>query len=131
MSDAWQPIETCPKTDMEKEIQVTAAIERLRELREKATAGPWFTAIDDDTHGIVDSCVLDSEDDERPVALAVEYRNAGLIVAMEHALPALLECASALEAFASDNFVSGSQMVEAVKKARAALDALAAQGEKQ
>ena len=46
-----------------------------------------------------------------------------------NALPALLECAEALEAFASDNFVSGSQMVEAVKKARAALDALAAQGE--
>lgn len=118
-----------------KEIPVTEAIERLRALREKATAGPWFTAIDDDTHGIVDSCVLDSEDDERPVALAVEYRNAGLIVAMEHALPALLECASALEAIMGAEIIytgaihetleASDMHVDLTQKARAALDALA------
>lgn len=118
-----------------------SAIEHLRELREKATAGKWLAP--DTSEGDVWDMRLDGEPGiplmrsergnyrswGRSLDNHERSANAAAIVAAMNALPALLECASALEAFASDNFVSGSQMVEAVKKARAALDALAAQGE--
>ncbi len=107
---------------------MTAAIERLREFWEKAQCGPIvgfrtrFRSSDDQDQTLVNAA-------GEELAVTYSENTARVIAAAMNALPALLECASALEAFASDNFVSGSQMVEAVKKARAALDALAAQGE--
>lgn len=65
----------------------------LREVSEKATADTWYIVGYDDSH-----CLVDSDDDEHPIAETVEYRNAKLICELRNALPTLLD---ALEAYQS------------------------------
>ena len=133
---------------------MTAAIERLRALREKATAGKWLAP--DTSEGDVWDMRLDGEPGiplmrsergnyrswGRSLDNHERSANAAAIVAAMNALPALLECASALEAFASEydqrREHMGHQpddwppfptayriMVGDLRRARAALDALA------
>lgn len=65
--------------------ETKALVERLRELAEKATADTWYIVGYDDTH-----CLVDSDDDEHPIAETVEYRNAKLICELRNALPQIL-----------------------------------------
>ncbi len=141
-----------------------SAIEHLRELREKATAGKWLAP--DTSEGDVWDMRLDGEPGiplmrsergnyrswGRSLDNHERSANAAAIVAAINALPALLECAEALErvlaACDQGRVVErghGGMTIDAqirrsvingvpampVEEARAALDALAAQGEKQ
>ncbi len=121
-----------------KEIPVTEAIERLRALREKATAGKWLAP--DTSEGDVWDMRLDGEPGiplmrsergnyrswGRSLDNHERSANAAAIVAAMNALPALLECAEALEPLAcrTGGFL-GNITDEDVSRARAALDALA------
>ena len=130
-----------------------SAIEHLRELREKATAGKWLAP--DTSEGDVWDMRLDGEPGiplmrsergnyrswGRSLDNHERSANAAAIVAAMNALPALLECAEALEAIMGAEIIytgaihetleASDMHVDLTQKARAALDALAAQGEKQ
>jgi hypothetical protein len=76
---------------------LTALADKLDELAMKATADTWYIVGYDDSH-----CLVDSDDDEHPIAETVEYRNAKLICELRNALPqittALREAARLREA---------------------------------
>jgi hypothetical protein len=121
----------------------SSAIARLRELRAKATAGPWYAPVTSegdvwDAHANGDPGIplMRSErgnyrswgrsldDDERNA-------NAAAIVAAMNSLDALLECAAALHQLLDDlgQLAPAEPSIQAVEEARAALDALAGGGE--
>ena len=132
-----------------KEIPVTEAIERLRALREKATAGKWLAP--DTSEGDVWDMRLDGEPGiplmrsergnyrswGRSLDNHERSANAAAIVAAMNALPALLDCAEALQGLHDDTveYVTLNKLHDAdgspainnhwMKQARAALDALA------
>jgi hypothetical protein len=120
-------------------VSASEAIARLRELRAKATAGPWSTINDKSPYWIVNKNG-DAELGTFAVARDVWWEaNAAAIVAAMNSLPALLECASALrvlswhyeELATMDGDVSREQLQAhdgPLKKARAALQALAGEG---
>ena len=107
-------------------MSASDVIARLRELRAKATAGDW--ELDPSGYvkgsGICDLTVLDAT-----VAEFLQLPNAAAIVAAMNSLPALLECAEALERLLpeaiNDRYVTQSGAVE---QARLALQALAEGG---
>jgi hypothetical protein len=129
-------------------MSASSAIAHLRELRAKATAGNWF----EDSQRVQDSdrrdyyyniyapngriiadtlnsdMVLLEDNGEGASLDVVGQANAAAIVAAMNSLDALLECAEALERFRS-HYPHGinRDLDEAASKARAALDALAAQ----
>ena len=115
-------------------------IARLREVRAKATAGPWSTIKDKSPYWIVNKNG-DAELGTFAVARDVWWEaNAAAIVAAMNSLDALLECAEALEAMLvwheerdkalskqpPNTDVNWRRMEhrEQIDKARAALDAL-------
>lgn len=127
---------------------MTAAIERLRELRSKATAGKWLAP--DTSEGDVWDMRLDGEPGiplmrsergnyrswGRSLDNHERSANAAAIVAAMNALPALLECAEALEYVTADleaahasgaltNPPPSQHELANLVKASAALDALA------
>jgi len=115
-----------------------STIARLRELRAQATPTPWFqwpymsgskvcaaAPVEGDEPLTIADCDMDERMDG-----AVSSANAALIAA----LPALLECAEALElaaarlahaSFVCSNLDDADLFQEARDKARAALEALA------
>lgn len=111
-------------------MSASEKIARLRELRDKATGQPWFPVAYDESH-----CLIDSEDDEWPVAQTVEHRNAAAIVAAMNSLPKLLDAAEALQHLLRHSGIADvdardkdKQDHDIERKARAALDALAEGG---
>ena len=101
-------------------------IARLRELRAKATAGPWKSEVWDDYPGLR---LIVSLKMERELADGIDPENAAAIVAAMNSLPALLECAEALqELLAYGSHPKSTRYEMAADKARAALQALAEGG---
>ncbi len=113
---------------------MTAAIERLREFWEKAQCGPIvgfrtrFRSSDDQDQTLVNAA-------GEELAVTYSENTARVIAAAMNALPALLECASALEAIMGAEIIytgaihetleASDMHVDLTQKARAALDALA------
>jgi len=125
-------------------VSASETIARLRELRAKATAGRLLALPDnpksDKVWRVSDGedfvCQLFSGHGEFENAKA----NAAAIVAAINSLPALLECAEALEDLAdmvseagqymtAQSGMTAARLGESRDKARAALDALAGGGE--
>jgi hypothetical protein len=125
-------------------MSASEAIARLRELRAKATAGPWERS---DSTAWVGTYDNRGEPVQERLAETDNAADAAAIVAAMNSLPALLECASQLEKLTEaascirhwhDAMADGSGMVvsaehvrklwDATEQARAALQALAEGG---
>jgi len=91
---------------------LTALADKLDELAMKATADTWYIVGYDDSH-----CLVDSDDDEPPIAETVEYRNAKLICELRNALPqitaALREAARMREALEKIQTVADNERMDA------------------
>jgi hypothetical protein len=133
-------------------MSATQAIARLRELREKATAGPWVTRrhklhdhekwgplveIGQREEQIGDSSAAVFGPDEEwigdnvivQVSSSDSDTDAAAIVAAMNSLPALLECAEALRALVvAVDEGPASLVIQCKREARAALQALAEGG---
>jgi hypothetical protein len=72
-------------------------IERLRELLEKATPGPWESTDKDGLYANIREPTIEAESGR--VADMYDLCDAALIVAMRNTLPALLEVAEAAKAY--------------------------------
>jgi len=106
-------------------------IERLRELLEKATPGPWvtcngtdiFTDTDDAKRGLPGNHVADCDparDKEHIAAIS----DACIIVSIRNALPALLEVADAAQKYKRAGWLSLPGSIDH-EESRAIVDALA------
>jgi hypothetical protein len=102
-------------------VSASEAIARLRELRAKATAGEWHSEAGYVMHANdpIARCIWLLGDEQ-----AKSSENAAAIVAAMNSLPALLECAEALE-YLLEACIANH---DAKSKARAALQALAEGG---